>query len=151
MIHEAGVVATEHASARLTIHIRKPADVRVRLGLACLPMTGKAEGLDAAVQAKVDAEIKIIEPWAKDSPCLRRNKAKATPPPRRRASPPCRAAKPGFLSMKHAVEELQGMVGRAEAAPAISCSFPLQLFSSPAARRRRSEATHGILARARRW
>ena len=65
MIHEAGVVAAEHTSARLTIHIGKPSDVRMRLGLACLPMTGKAEGLDAAVQAKVDAEIKIIEPWAK--------------------------------------------------------------------------------------
>lgn len=35
-------------------------------GIACVPLLGHADGLDAAVQAKVDAEIKVIESWAKD-------------------------------------------------------------------------------------
>lgn len=51
------------------------------LGLACLPMLGQAQGLDAAVQAKVDTEIKAIEAWAKDPAIVQAVKThNATPP-----------------------------------------------------------------------
>lgn len=51
------------------------------LGLACLPMTGLAEGLDTAVQAKVAAEIKSIETWAKDPAIVQAVKTHNTSPP----------------------------------------------------------------------
>ena len=51
------------------------------LVLACLPMVGRAEGLDAAIQAKVDAEIKAIETWAKDPAIVQAVKTHNTTPP----------------------------------------------------------------------
>lgn len=53
----------------------------ILIGLACLPIIGKAEGLDPAVQAKVDAEIKSIESWAKDPAIVSAVKTHNTSPP----------------------------------------------------------------------